>query len=136
MTGNAAQVTRSGAAGEARSGVMAQADTVVRLCSMTKAVGSLAAMILMDRGLLRADTPVDEILPLWARKQVLEGFDDGVPRLRPAGVTATVRHLATHTSGLAHETWDGDLLRYLQATGGATMLPAFRNCAVQLPVAM
>jgi methyl acetate hydrolase len=127
MTGSAAGVTWSGAAGEARTGVMAQADTVVRLFSMTKAVGSLAAMILMDRGLLRADTPVDEILPSWARKQVLEGFDGGVPRLRPARVKATVRQLATHTSGLAYETWDGDLLRYLQATGGATMLSGLRT---------
>jgi CubicO group peptidase (beta-lactamase class C family) len=39
---------------------------------MTKAVGSTAAMILMDRGKLNPDTPVAEILPEFAKKQVLE----------------------------------------------------------------
>ena len=71
MAGNAKGMTWSGAAGQARAGVPAQVDTVFRIFSMTKAVGSTAAMILMDRGKLSPDTPVADILPAFGDKQVL-----------------------------------------------------------------
>ena len=127
MTGNSAGMTWSGAAGDARAGVPAQVDTVLRIFSMTKAVGSTAAMILMDRGKLKADTPVAEILPEFGRKQVLDGFDaDGKPRMRAPRTQATVRHLATHTSGLTYEFWNADMPRYLEATGVPTILSGLR----------
>lgn len=128
MTGNSAGPTWSGAAGIARAGLPAQVDTVFRIFSMTKAIGSTAAMILIDRGKLSADTPVAEILPEFGAKQVLEGFDaDGAPRLRPPRTRATVRHLATHTSGLVYEFWNTDMPRYMQATGLPTILSGLRE---------
>ncbi len=128
MTGNAAGMTWSGAAGDARAGMPAQIDTVFRIFSMSKAVGSTAAMILMDRGKLDADTPVADILPAFGDKQVLEGFDaDGKPRLRAPRTQATVRHLATHTSGLVYEFWNADMPRYMQATGLPTVLSGLRT---------
>lgn len=128
MTGNAAGVTWSGAAGDARTGVPAKVDTVFRLFSMTKAVGSTAAMILMDRGKLNPDTPVAEILPEFKDLQVLDGFNtDGSPRMRAPRVQATVRHLATHTSGLVYEFWNSDVPRYMQATGLTTILSGSRS---------
>ncbi len=127
MTGNSAGMTWSGAAGDARAGVPAQVDTVFRIFSMTKAVGSTAAMILMDRGKLKADTPVAEILPEFGRKQVLDGFDaDGKPRMRAPRTQATVRHLATHTSGLTYEFWNADMPRYMEAAGVPTILSGLR----------
>ncbi|HTP73442.1 MAG TPA: serine hydrolase domain-containing protein [Burkholderiaceae bacterium] len=128
MAGNAAGVLWSGAAGEARSGTPAQRDTVFRIFSMTKAVGSTAAMILIDRGKLSADTPVAQILPEFAQRQVLEGFNaDGSPRMRPPRTQATVRHLATHTSGLVYEFWNTDVPRYMQATGLTSILSGSRS---------
>ncbi|MDH5538786.1 MAG: beta-lactamase family protein [Rhizobacter sp.] len=128
MAGNSAGVTWSGAAGDARTGMPAQVDTVFRIFSMTKAVGSTAAMILMDRGKLKAETPVAEILPEFAEKQVLDGFNaDGSPRMRPPRTQATVRHLATHTSGLVYEFWNTDMPRYMQATGLPTILSGLRT---------
>lgn len=128
MTGNAAGQTWSGAAGEARTGVPAQTDTVFRIFSMTKAVGSTAAMILMDRGKLDADTPVADILPAFGDKQVLDGFDAaGKPIMRAPRTKATVRHLATHTSGLAYEFWNADMPRYMAATGLPTILSGLRE---------
>ena len=127
MAGNSAGVTWSGAAGEARTGVPASVDTTFRIFSMTKAVGSTAAMILMDRGRLDADAPVASILPEFGKLQVLEGFDaDGSPRLRVPRTQATVRHLATHTSGLVYEFWNADVPRYMEATGLATILSGLR----------
>ena len=128
MVGNSAGVTWSGAAGEARTGLPAQVDTVFRIFSMSKAVGSTAAMILMDRGKLKADTPVAEILPDFGKKQVLDGWNsDGSPRLRLPRTPATVRHLATHTSGLVYEFWNTDIPRYMQATGQPSILSGLRT---------
>jgi len=127
MTGNSAGMTWSGAAGDACVGVPAQVDTVFRIFSMTKAVGSTAAMILMDRGKLEADTPVAEILPEFGHKQVLDGFDaDGKPRMRAPRTQATVRHLATHTSGLTYEFWNAEMPRYMAATGVPSVLSGLR----------
>jgi CubicO group peptidase (beta-lactamase class C family) len=117
MTANAGGVTYRGAAGEAAKGLSAADDTVFRIFSMTKAVGSTAAMMLIDRGKLSMDTPVEEILPEFKDIQVLDGFDGETPRLRAPKRKATVRHLATHTSGLEYDLWNGDVSRALKGLG-------------------
>lgn len=128
MAGNSAGVIWSGAAGDARRAVPAQLSTVFRIFSMTKAVGSTAATILMDRGKLSADTPVAQILPAFAERQVLDGFNaDGSPRMRAPRTQATVRHLATHTSGLVYEFWNTDVPRYMEATGLRSILSGSRS---------
>jgi methyl acetate hydrolase len=128
MVGGRDGVRWSGSAGEARPGVAATSNTIFRIYSMTKAVGSTAAMILMDRGKLNPDTPVAEILPEFAKKQVLEGFDaQGKPLMRPPRTQATVRHLATHTSGLTYEFWNAELQRYMESTGQPSILSGLRE---------
>ena len=122
MTGNASGVTWSGAAGERSAGQAATVDTVFRVFSMTKAVGSTAAMILIDRGKLSPDATVDSILPEFGDLKVLEGFGPDGPKLRSPRVKATVRHLATHTSGLVYEFWNANMPRYMEATGLASVL--------------
>ncbi len=123
MSGNAAGVTWSGAAGDRSPGQKASVDTVMRIFSMTKAVGCTAAMILMDRGKLSPDAEVSSILPRFAELQVLDGFEaDGKPRMRAPRTQATVRHLATHTSGLTYEFWNADMPRFMQATGAPSIL--------------
>lgn len=127
MTGNADGITWSGAAGERSPGQAATVDTVFRIFSMTKAVGSTAAMILMDRGKLSADATVESILPEFADLKLLDGFATDGPRLRAPRVKATVRHLATHTSGLVYEFWNPDMPRYMEATGAPTILSGLRK---------
>jgi methyl acetate hydrolase len=123
MVGNREGAVWSGAAGERSPSKAAGLDTVFRIFSMTKAVGSMAAMILMDRGKLSADATVESIVPEFAQLKLLDGFDaSGAPILRSPKVKATVRHLATHTSGLAYEFWNTDVGRYMQATGAPTIL--------------
>ena len=126
MSGNSSGVTWSGAAGERVPGVAATEDTVFRIFSMTKAVGSTAAMILIDRGKLSPDTPVEEILPQFADIKILDGFDGDTPRLRAPEIKATVRHLATHTSGFVYEFWNGDIPKYMEATGHLTILSGLK----------
>jgi methyl acetate hydrolase len=126
MVGNAGGVTWSGAAGDRRPGEAASLDTVFRIFSMTKAIGSTAAMILIDRGKLSADTVVETILPEFAELKVLEGFGADGPKLRAPRAKATVRHLATHTSGLVYEFWNVDVPRYMEATGSPTILSGLK----------
>lgn len=126
MTATADGVTFSGAVGEAAPDRPAAPDTVFRIFSMTKAVGATAAMILIDRGELDMDTPVAKVLPEFAQAQVLDGWDGATPRLRKPRVQATVRHLATHTSGMEYEFWRPDVADYLARTGLPSVLSGTR----------
>jgi len=80
------------------------ADALFRIASMTKAVTSLAAMQLVEQGRFGLDDPVEKYLPEFAGLKVFESFDPatGGYRLRPVSRPPTVRHVLTHTSGLAY----------------------------------
>ena len=55
---------------------------------------------------------------VWADRPVLTGFDaEGVPVLRPAASTPTLRQLLTHTSGFGYELFNADLVRWHDVTG-------------------
>ncbi len=107
---------------------------VFRVYSMSKAVGSVAAMQLFERGLLDLDTPVEELVADFADVQVLDGWDGDVPRLRPPVRRCTVRHLATHTSGIVYPVWNADQLRYLRATKGLPTLSGRRSSLRSFPM--
>ena len=109
-------------------------EAKLRMFSLTKAIGATAAMILMERGQLSMDTRIVDILPEFGDIQVLDGFDGKVPRLRSPRVQATVRQLATHTSGLEYEFWNADIARYLRATGHPGMLTGLK-AALHYPLA-
>jgi CubicO group peptidase (beta-lactamase class C family) len=127
MTGNSSDVTWSGVAGDRAAGVATTEDTVFRIFSMTKAVGSTAAMILIDRGKLNLDTPIEEILPQFADIKLLDGFDGDTPRLRAPKKMATVRQLATHTSGFVYEFWNTDIPKYMEATEHPTIISGLKT---------
>ncbi|MCC5989124.1 MAG: beta-lactamase family protein [Pararhodobacter sp.] len=127
MTANARGVTWSGASGDAAPGRAAATDTVFRIFSMSKGVGSTAAMILIDRGELDFDTPVEEVLPEFAEIRVLDGWDGDTPLLRAPKTKATARHLASHTAGLDYEFWNAELKRYMQKTGAVTVVSGLRS---------
>ena len=134
MTANADGVTWTGASGEAAPGRAAGPDTVYRIFSMTKAVGSTAAMMLIDRGEIGMDDPVDKYLPQAADLKVVEGFDDSGARLRAPASIPTIRQLATHTSGLVYEFTSADVGRYLEENEHPSILSGLRASA-QYPLA-
>ena len=108
-------------------------DTVCWIASMTKAVTGVAAMQLVERGLLDLDTPVAEVLSALGTVGVLEGFDaEGRPRVRPARTPITLRHLLTHTAGFVYELWSDDLLRYNEVTGTPSIMSC-RRAALEVP---
>ncbi|MGH6963085.1 MAG: serine hydrolase domain-containing protein [Phenylobacterium sp.] len=92
--------------------------TVFWIASMTKAVVSLAALQLVERGKLSLDGDLSDLLPDLKGLEVLEGVGpDGQPKLRPAKGAVSLRHLLTHTSGFGYAFSSGELLAYSQATG-------------------
>jgi CubicO group peptidase (beta-lactamase class C family) len=101
-------------------------DTHFRIMSMTKMVATVAALQLMERGALDLDAPVERYCPEWADLQVLEGFDGDEPRLRPPASQATVKHLITHTSGLAYWIFNEDIIRWESVTGTPNVLSGDR----------
>jgi CubicO group peptidase (beta-lactamase class C family) len=74
-------------------------DTIFQVMSMTKPVTAAAVMICVERGLLSLDDPVERYLPQFEGIQV-KG-EDG--ELRAPSSRMTIRHLLSHTSGLASD---------------------------------
>lgn len=109
-------------------------DAIFRIFSMTKAVAGVAAGKLIENGSLDLDAPVESILPEFGTLQVLVGFDGDVPILRPAKTKATVRQLATHTSGLIYEIWNANLAKYLDQTGRPRFLSG-KKMGIMYPLA-
>ena len=95
-----------GASGQATASLKANQDTVCHLYSATKAIGSLACMILLDRGKLSLDTKIGDVLPQFASIKVLDSMGPTGPVYRDPASPITMRQLLTHTSGLAYGTWD------------------------------
>ena len=135
MVGNSKRVTYSAAFGDIEPGGRCVAeDTVFRIFSMSKALAATAAMVLVDQGRLELDAPVEESVPEFSEIKVLEGFDGDVPILRKPKSKATIRQLATHTSGLEYEVWNSDIFRYLSATKHPSILTG-KKAALFYPMA-
>jgi methyl acetate hydrolase len=90
-------------AGRANSTHYAGSDTVFRIFSASKAIGSFMAIIAIDRGLLTMDTPIGDILPAFDRLQVLEKLTPEGPVFRKPKRRATLRHVLTHSQGQGYD---------------------------------
>lgn len=85
-----------------------QRDAIFRICSMTKPITSVAAMILYEEGKFLLDDPISQYLPEFKNPQVLVKPADGKPYTIPAKREITVRDLMRHTSGITYN-WNEDL---------------------------
>jgi CubicO group peptidase (beta-lactamase class C family) len=79
-------------------------DAIFRIASMTKAITSFAALMLVDEGKLKLDDRVDTYLPAFRNREVFTTVDAaaGTYATRPATKPITIRHLMTHTSGMGY----------------------------------
>src|SRR3979490_1357340 len=73
-------------------------NDMFRLASMTKAVTSVAAMILIKQGKIGLDDPVSRFLPEFAKLRVRGPDGAEGPASRPP----TIRELLTHTAGFSY----------------------------------
>jgi CubicO group peptidase (beta-lactamase class C family) len=84
-----------------------QKDTIFRIASMSKAITSMATMILLEEGKLLLSDPVSKFIPSFAKTTVMvpppAGAVPGTPvSAVPAKRQITIRDLLTHTAGIGY----------------------------------
>jgi len=79
-------------------------DMIFRIASQTKAITSVAVMLLYEEGKFLLDDAVSRYIPEFSKQQVLNVFDekDSSYTLTPAKREITIRDLLTHTSGIGY----------------------------------
>lgn len=86
-------------------------DHIFRLASQTKAITSLAAMLLFEEGKFLLDDPVSRYIPEFKTTRVLDKFNpaDSSYTTVPAVREITIRDLFRHTSGITYPVFSGKL---------------------------
>lgn len=79
-----------------------KADTIFRIASQSKALTSVAVMILQDNGKLLISDPVSKYLPEFANTTVAVPKDGGGYEIVKAKRQITIRDLLTHTAGISY----------------------------------
>jgi len=83
-------------------GTPLEADTIVRIYSMTKPITSVAAMKLWEQGKFKLDDPISKYLPTFEKTSVLVAEGDStdvVAAERPITVRDAFRHTTGYTYG-------------------------------------
>lgn len=77
---------------------------IFRIASQTKAITSVAAMMLWEEGKFSLDDPVSKYIPSFSHERVLASFNpkDTSFTTVPARRQVTIRDLFTHTSGIGY----------------------------------
>lgn len=77
---------------------------IFRVASQTKAITTVAAMILWEEGKFSLEDPVSKFIPSFANEQVLNTYNsaDTTFTTLPAKRQVTIRDLLTHTSGMGY----------------------------------
>ena len=76
-------------------------DNVFWIASMTKMFAGASIMMLVDEGKVSLDDPVTKFIPQLGKWMVIEERDQTHVLLKPPARPVTIRHLLSHTSGLA-----------------------------------
>jgi CubicO group peptidase (beta-lactamase class C family) len=81
-----------------------ESNDIYRIASQTKAITSVAAMMLWEEGKFLLDEPVSKYIPAFANNTVLDKFNakDTTYTTIPAKRQITIRDLLTHTSGIGY----------------------------------
>ncbi len=112
MNGGVALIMRNGkivyykAAGYNDLGTKAplSMDGIFRIASQTKAIASVAIMMLFEEGKLLLNDPVSKYIPSYKKQTVLDKFNaaDTTYTTVPVARDITIKDLLTHTSGIGY----------------------------------
>ncbi|KAK5327265.1 hypothetical protein LTR93_002649 [Exophiala xenobiotica] len=94
-------------------------DSIFALFSSTKLVTTIAVLQLVEAGKVRLDDDVATILPEIAGQPILTGIENGKPVFTKRQNPITLRHLITHSSGLAYTFMSPPLMEYQTSLGVA-----------------
>jgi CubicO group peptidase (beta-lactamase class C family) len=78
-------------------------DAIFRIASQTKALTSIAVMMLLEEGKIALNNPLSRFIPAYARTTVATRADTGRV-IAPATRQITIRDLLTHTAGISYGT--------------------------------
>ncbi|MFT3826036.1 MAG: serine hydrolase [Chitinophagaceae bacterium] len=79
-------------------------DAIFRIASQTKAITSVAIMMLYEEGKFMLDDPISNYIPEFRKPRVLDQYNakDTTYTTLPAKREITIRDLLTHTSGIGY----------------------------------
>ncbi len=86
------------------SGTPLKKDAIFRIASQTKAITSVAVMMLYEEGKFLLDDPVGNYIPEFRNTKVIDQYNekDTTYTTVPARRQVTIRDLLTHTSGIGY----------------------------------
>ena len=99
-------------------------DAIFRIASQTKAITSVAVMMLFEEGKFLLDDPISRYIPAFAHPEVVDTYneEDTTYTTIPADREITIRDLLTHTSGLDYLAIGSPRMRAIYYKNG---FPAF-----------
>ena len=94
-----------------------QKDDIFRIASQTKAITSVAVMMLFEEGKILLDDPVSKYIQEFAHPQVIDTYNlkDTTYTTIPARREVTIRDLLTHTSGIDYAGIGSDKMKAIYA---------------------
>ncbi|HEY5750443.1 MAG TPA: serine hydrolase domain-containing protein [Chryseolinea sp.] len=97
-------------------------DGIFRIASQTKAITSVAVMMLHEEGKFLLDDPVSKYIPTFAKPKVLAKYNakDTTYTSVPARREVTIRDLLTHTSGIDYASIGSDTANAIYAKNKLT----------------
>lgn len=81
-------------------------DHAFFITSCTKLIASIAALQLVEKGLVTLDEPLDRHLPELTSQPIVSQTPDGMLKYDQATVPVTLRTLVTHSSGATYDWLD------------------------------
>jgi CubicO group peptidase (beta-lactamase class C family) len=105
---------------DAENNIPMKTDAIFRIASQTKAITSVAVMMLFEEGKFLLDDPVSKYIPSFAHPKVLAEFNpkDSSYTTIPAKREITIRDLLTHTSGIDYAQIGSDKMKAIYAKAG------------------
>tara|TARA_B110000027_G_scaffold11515_1_gene10255 strand:+ start:497 stop:1744 length:1248 start_codon:yes stop_codon:yes gene_type:complete len=98
-----------GIANPENNSIVIESD-IFRIASMTKAITSLAVLMLWEEGKFFLDDPISKYIPAFSEVEILDDFnskDSTYTSILPKN-KITIRDLLTHTSGIGYGEIDGN----------------------------
>jgi CubicO group peptidase (beta-lactamase class C family) len=97
-------------------GTAMTADTLFRIASQTKAITSVAILMLVEEGRIGLADPVSRFIPAYAKTTVAMRKPGGGVEIVPARRAITITDLLTHTAGISYGTSE-DVAKLYEAKG-------------------